>query len=199
MSVVESSLPGVLRERASFQPNDKALTFIDYERSWDGVEETLTWSQLYRRTLNLAAQLREHGSTGDRALILAPQSLDYVVSFIASLQAGIVAVPLSIPQGGAHDERTVSVFADTAPAIVLTASSVVDNVVEYVQPQPGQNAPAVIEVDRLDLDARPSSVLVLPLTAIRISCTCSTPRVPRARRPVSWSRIRIFSPISNKL
>ncbi|KBM62838.1 fatty-acid-AMP ligase FadD25 [Mycobacterium tuberculosis KT-0032] len=157
MSVVESSLPGVLRERASFQPNDKALTFIDYERSWDGVEETLTWSQLYRRTLNLAAQLREHGSTGDRALILAPQSLDYVVSFIASLQAGIVAVPLSIPQGGAHDERTVSVFADTAPAIVLTASSVVDNVVEYVQPQPGQNAPAVIEVDRLDLDARPSS------------------------------------------
>ncbi|MEQ0672919.1 acyl-CoA synthetase, partial [Mycobacterium tuberculosis] len=33
MSVVESSLPGVLRERASFQPNDKALTFIDYERS----------------------------------------------------------------------------------------------------------------------------------------------------------------------
>lgn len=62
-----------------------------------------------------------------------------------------------IPQGGAHDERTVSVFADTAPAIVLTASSVVDNVVEYVQPQPGQNAPAVIEVDRLDLDARPSS------------------------------------------
>lgn len=105
MSVVESSLPGVLRERASFQPNDKALTFIDYERSWDGVEETLTWSQLYRRTLNLAAQLREHGSTGDRALILAPQSLDYVVSFIASLQAGIVAVPLSIPQGGAHDER----------------------------------------------------------------------------------------------
>lgn len=29
MSVVESSLPGVLRERASFQPNDKALTFID--------------------------------------------------------------------------------------------------------------------------------------------------------------------------
>lgn len=157
MSVVESSLPGVLRERASFQPNDKALTFIDYERSWDGVEETLTWSQLYRRTLNLAAQLREHGSTGDRALILAPQSLDYVVSFIASLQAGIVAVPLSIPQGGAHDERTVSVFADTAPAIVLTASSIVDNVVEYVQPQPGQNAPAVIEVDRLDLDARPSS------------------------------------------
>ncbi len=26
-------LPGVLRERASFQPNDKAPTFIDYERS----------------------------------------------------------------------------------------------------------------------------------------------------------------------
>jgi long-chain fatty acid adenylyltransferase FadD28 len=155
MPVAESSLPNALRERASLQPNDAALTFIDYDQSWDGVEETLTWSQLYRRTLNLAAQLRQLGTTGDRAVILAPQNLDYIVSFLASLHAGLTAVPLSAPYGGAHDERTSSVLADTTPAVILTASSVVDNVTEYAQPQPGHKAAEIIEVDRLDLDARP--------------------------------------------
>jgi fatty acid CoA ligase FadD28 len=157
MSVVESSLPAVLRERAGFQPNDTALTYIDYDQDWDGVEETLTWSQLHRRTLNLAEQLKQCGSTGDRAVILAPQGLDYIVSFLASLQAGLVAVPLSVPYGGAHDERTTSVLADTSPVVILTASSVVDNLTEYVQPQPGQKAPSILEVDLLDLDARQRS------------------------------------------
>ncbi|QUR67332.1 AMP-binding protein [Mycobacterium spongiae] len=154
MSVVASSLPAVLRERASMQPNDGAFTYVDYDQSWDGVEQTLTWSQLYRRTLNLAVHLRERGSTGDRAVILAPQGLDYIVSFLAALQAGLIAVPLSVPYGGAHDERTTSVLADTSPAVILTASSVIDNVSEYAQPQYNQDVAAIIEVDRLELDGR---------------------------------------------
>ena len=67
--MVEASIPGVLRERAGMQPNDTAFTFIDYEQDWDGVAESLTWSQLYRRTLNLAEELRLRGSVGDRAVI----------------------------------------------------------------------------------------------------------------------------------
>lgn len=155
MSVAESSISTVLRERASMQPNDTAFTYIDYDQSWDGVEESLTWSQLYRRTLNLAAQLRENASTGDRAVILAPQGLEYIVSFLASLEAATIAVPLSVPYGGAADERTSSVLADTSPALILTTSSVREFVDPYLQPQSGQKAPAVIDVDRLDLDGRP--------------------------------------------
>ena len=108
--VVESSIPAVLRERASLQPNDTALTFIDYEQDWDGVPQTLTWSQLYRRMLNAAEDLRQCGSAGDRAVILAPQGLEYIVGFLGALQAGFIAVPLSVPYGGVHDERTVSVL-----------------------------------------------------------------------------------------
>ena len=59
-----------------------AFTFIDYEQDWDGVAENLTWSQLYRRTLNLAQELRDCGSIGDRAVILAPQGLDYIAAFL---------------------------------------------------------------------------------------------------------------------
>ncbi len=154
--MVESSIPAVLRERASLQPNDTAFTFLDFDQDWDGVAVPLTWSQLYRRVLNLSAQLTAHGSPGDRALILAPQGLEYIVGFLAALQAGLVAVPLSVPYGGAHDERTTSVLADTSPAVILTTSAVIDNVSPFGQAQEGGSAPALIEVDLLDLDARQS-------------------------------------------
>ncbi|MGO9383999.1 MAG: AMP-binding protein [Mycobacterium sp.] len=155
--MVESSIPAVLRERASLQPNDTALTFIDYEQDWDGVAETLTWSQLHRRMMNAAEQLKLCGSTGDRAVILAPQGLEYIVGFLGALQAGRIAVPLSAPYGGAHDERTTSVLSDTSPAVILTTSAVVANVTPYLEPKPGQTAPSIVELDLLDLDARPRS------------------------------------------
>jgi fatty acid CoA ligase FadD28 len=148
----------VLRERASLAPNDTAVTFIDYEQDWDGVAESLTWSQLHRRMLNVARELRPLGSTGDRAVILAPQGLDYIAAFLGAIQAGLVPVPLSAPMGGASDERVASVLGDASPAVVLTTSAAVRNVTEHVKPRPdGSAAPAIVEIDLLDLDARTGS------------------------------------------
>lgn len=151
--MAETSLPALVRERASFQPDDTAFTFIDYEQDWAGVPETLTWLQLYRYALNVASELRTCAAVGDRALILAPQGLDYIVAFFGALQAGVVPVPLSAPLGGVSDERVESVLRDASPTAVLTTSAVVDVVDSHVTPLPGETAPAVIEVDSLDLDA----------------------------------------------
>jgi acyl-CoA synthetase (AMP-forming)/AMP-acid ligase II len=148
------SIPAVLRERASLQPNDTAFTYIDYEHDWGGVPESLTWSQVYRRTLNLAQQLRLCSSTGDRAVILAPQGLEYVICFLGASQAGLIPVPLSVPLGGASDERVASVMRDATPVVILTTSAVVDLVAEFAEPRAGESAPTIIEVDLLDLDSR---------------------------------------------
>ncbi len=87
----------MLRERASLQPNDSAFTFTDNERDWAGVAESLTWSQMYRRTCNVAHEVGLNGSIGDRAVVLAPQGLDYIAAFLGAIQAGLIAVPLSVP------------------------------------------------------------------------------------------------------
>ena len=150
----DSSIQDVLRERAGMQPNDTAFTFVDYEQDWAGVDENLTWSQAYRRTLNVAAELRRCATSGDRAVILAPQGLEYVTAFLGALQAGLIAVPLSAPAGGAHDERVHSVLQDTSPSVILTTSSVVGDVTSYVQSGGDRPGPSVIEIDRLDLDSR---------------------------------------------
>ena len=153
MPVVEMSVPVLLRERASLQPDDTAFTFIDYEQDWAGVAESLTWPQLYRRALNVARELRLCASPGDRAVILAPQGLDYIVAFLGALQAGLIAVPLSVPLGGVSDARVDSVLRDASPVAVLTTSSVIGEVTPHVTPQPGESAQSVIEVDLLNLDA----------------------------------------------
>jgi fatty acid CoA ligase FadD28 len=149
-----SSIPTVLRERASLQPHDEAFTFIDYEHDSKGVPETLTWSQLYRRASNVARELRLCGKPGDRAVILAPQGLDYIAAFLGSLQAGVIAVPLSVPHAGAHDERVNSVMRDTSPSVILTTSAVSADVAEYATSQHGEPAPKIIELDLLHLDAK---------------------------------------------
>ena len=115
-----------------------------------GIAESLTWSQLYRRVLNLAQELRLHGSTGDRAVILAPPGLDYITAFLGALQAGLIAVPL----GGGSDERVDAVLRDASPSVVLTTSSVAGEIAKYVESGSGESAPSVIEVDLLDLDSK---------------------------------------------
>ena len=152
--MVGSSIPAVLEARANLQPNDPAFTYVDYQQDWAGVGESLTWSQLYRRTSNVAQQLKASGSTGDRAVVLAPQGLDYVLAFLGALQAGWIAVPLSEPLGGASDERVSAVLRDASPSAILTTSSVAGNVAEHIQLKPGESAPSIIELDLLDLDSQ---------------------------------------------
>jgi long-chain fatty acid adenylyltransferase FadD28 len=154
--VAAPSIPSVLRERASLQANEKAFTYIDYEQNWDGVSETVTYSQLYRRSLNVAQEIRRHGSTGDRAVIVAPQGLSYIDAFFGALLAGLIPVPLSVPLGGAVDERVKSVLLDAAPSVVLTTSDVAGDVAEYLRAQAGGPAPSLVEVDLVDLEARGS-------------------------------------------
>lgn len=153
MSQPTASIPAMLRERATAQADKVAYTFMDGVVFETGHPETLTWSQLYRRVLSLAEELRRSAAKGDRVAILAPQGLDYIVAFYASLQAGMIAVPLSVPMFGVHDQRVQSALEDSAPAVVLTTSAAVADVIKYANPHGGRPAPTVIEVDVIDVDA----------------------------------------------
>ena len=147
------SIPALLRERSVTEADTIAYTFMDGALDGTGFVESLTWSQVYRRALAVAEELRQFGSAGDRAAILAPQGLDYIVAFLGALQAGFVAVPLSVPQFGVHDLRISSALQDSAPVALLTTSSAVTEVNKYARGHRGRLGPAVIEVDLLDSDS----------------------------------------------
>jgi long-chain fatty acid adenylyltransferase FadD28 len=159
MQVIESSISAVLRERAHLAPSAAAFTFMNYDQDSAGVAESLTWSEVYRRALGVAQELQRCGPAGSRAVVLAPQGLDYVVAFLGALQAGFIAIPLSLLDVFANDGHIRSVLHDASPSAILTTSSIVGSVAAFAQPQDG-SAPWVIEVDALD----PVSSANLPAT-----------------------------------
>ncbi|KAA1251686.1 AMP-binding protein [Mycobacterium simiae] len=154
MPVMDSSVPALLKQRADQQASTTAYTFIDYGLDPQGFAESLTWAQAYGRACIIAEELKLCGSPGDRVAILAPQGLEYIVAFLGALQAGFIAVPLSAPQYGIHDDRVSAVLRDASPVAILTTSSVVADVTKYACARDGHAAPFVIEVDLLDLDAQ---------------------------------------------
>ncbi|MGH3562695.1 MAG: fatty-acid--AMP ligase, partial [Mycobacterium sp.] len=151
MPLNESSIPAVLRERARQQADAKAFTFIDYELDPAGYAESLTWLQVYGRAQVIAAELASCGSPGDRVAVCAPPGLEYILGVFGALEAGFIAVPLSVPQFGAHDERVSATLRDCRPAAIVTTSAAVNDVISCTHGLPGSR-PAVIEIDALDLD-----------------------------------------------
>lgn len=152
----ESSLADLLQKAASQYPNRAAYKFIDYDTDPAGFTETVTWWQVHRRAMIVAEELWIYASSGDRVAILAPQGLEYIIAFMGVLQAGLIAVPLPVPQFGIHDERISSALRDSAPPIILTTSSVIDEVTTYAPhacAAQGQSAPIVVAVDALDLSS----------------------------------------------
>ncbi|MCG7607934.1 MULTISPECIES: AMP-binding protein [Mycobacterium] len=149
----QSSILSMLHGRASLRPDDVAFTFTDYTADPAGVVETLTWSQLSHRTMNAAREISLHGSVGDRAVILAPQGLEYILAFLGAMQAGLVAVPLPLPHRGSSHDRVSSVFVDTKPSVVLTTSAVAEDVGDYVDQSRMNTAPKIVAIDSLNLDA----------------------------------------------
>ena len=161
-----SSVLSMLHGRAALRPDDVAFTFTDYADDRAGRAHTLTWAQLSHRTMAVAREIRAHGATGDRAVILAPQGLEYVLAFLGAMQAGLIAVPLPLPHRGSSHDRVSAVFADTTPAVVLTTSAAAADVVDYVDGSRLDPAPRILEIDVLDLDADGAAVATdLPDTA----------------------------------
>ncbi len=149
MPEIQLSIPELLKTRAEQQPDDVSYTFIDFDVDPAGFADTLTWSELYDRVQSVAARLLLCGSPGDRAAILAPQGMDYLVAFYAAMHAGFIAVPLPVPAPGGLDERVVGALRNSAPTVILTTTTAVTDVLPYGSAQSGGPAPEIIEVDGL--------------------------------------------------
>lgn len=117
------TLADVLRYRATDQANDLAYVFLP-DRGADRV--SLTFAQLYARARAVALELVACGQKCDRAALLFPPGLDFIVAFFGCLLAGVIAVPMMIPRRDSSRDASAAILADCSPHFVMTRRDTAD-------------------------------------------------------------------------
>lgn len=116
-----TTLVELLRDRAIYQPKKIAYTFLlDGETQ----ELNLTYEELDRKARAIAVRLQSVCSPGERALLIYPPGLDYIVAFFGCLYAGVIAVPAYPPRPNRSATRLQTMIADAKPKIALSLQSV---------------------------------------------------------------------------
>jgi len=115
-----TTLVEVLQLRADQQPDRQAFSFLA-----NGEEETarLTYRELDLQARTVAAALQQRCRPGQRALLLYPPGLNFVVAFFGCLYAGVVAVPAYPPRPGRDQPRLRAIFRDAESGLALTEAS----------------------------------------------------------------------------
>lgn len=114
------SLVALLARRAAEQADDRAYVFV----SDRGTEEAaLTFRQLRETATALAARLIASAQPGDRAILVFPPGIEFMVAFFGCLMAGIIAVPMMMPRRNSARDSSAAILANCTPALALTTST----------------------------------------------------------------------------
>lgn len=115
------SLVALLARRAAEQADDRAYVFV----SDRGTEEAaLTFRQLRETATALAARLIASAQPGDRAILVFPPGIEFMVAFFGCLMAGIIAVPMMMPRRNSARDSSAAILANCTPALALTTSTI---------------------------------------------------------------------------
>lgn len=115
-----SSLAEVLQHQAVERRDVVAVTVYSDR---PGERPSLTFAGLHAQAACLAEKLAAQTVPGDRALLIFPSCLEFVVAYFACLMAGVVAVPMMPPRRNADHDASAAIMADCAPRLALSPSA----------------------------------------------------------------------------
>ena len=98
-------------------------------------EAVITYRELDRQSRAFAATLQKITQPGDRALLLYPSGLEFIVAFLGCIYAGVVAVPTIVPHLKRATPRFRAMLADAHATVACTQLELSDKLqalfVEY--------------------------------------------------------------------
>ncbi len=115
-----ATIVDILRDRSFKMSHTQAFTFLE---DGETQELTLTYYELDRRSRAVAAQLQAFGLSGERAILLYPPGLDYLIAFFGCLYAGVVAVPAYPPRNQRKTPRIQAITIDAQASVALTTTA----------------------------------------------------------------------------
>jgi len=127
-----STLIDSLRYWTEQQPQEVAYYYTDGEAA----ETSLTYEQFDRHARAIAARLTDLKLSGERALLLYPPGLEFIVAWFGCLYAGVVAVPAYPPRRNRNMQRIEAISDDCAAKIALTEHDVLDRIEDLLNEAP---------------------------------------------------------------
>jgi acyl-CoA synthetase (AMP-forming)/AMP-acid ligase II len=171
------NLVEILRDRASRRGQDLVYRFLHGQE-----QHSLTYDQVDQRARSTAAALLQHCSPGDRALLIYPPGLDYIVALFACMYARVIAVPSYAPRPNRPMTRLESIVANSEPAVLLTTRSLLDAPKSIFRQQDGPLAKLqMLATDDLTIDGSAQLPLddIRPETPIILQYTSGSTAFPK--------------------
>ncbi|MCG6136127.1 MAG: amino acid adenylation domain-containing protein [Nostoc sp. LLA-1] len=131
-----ATIVDILRDRSGKMPQTPAFTFLE---DGETQELTLTYSELDQRSRSVASQLQSLGLSGERAILLYPPGLDYLIAFFGCLYAGVVAVPAYPPRNQRKTPRIKAITIDAQASVALTTTAMLPTLQSILTPENEQN------------------------------------------------------------
>ena len=132
---------------ANNRPEKVVYTFL---RDGEKPESSITFSQLDSEAKRLAVALQRHANIGDRVMLLFPSGIDFIISFIGCLYAGLVAVPVNTPKPKKkHWQRLATVIDDAQVAVILSTDSNIKKNADWLANEPSFSKQTVLSTQSL--------------------------------------------------
>ncbi len=117
-----ATLADLLRHRAAATPDDPAYI----ELSDRGQElARLTFAELAGRSADLARRIADRAGPGDRALLVCPNGVGFMVGFFACVLARVAAVPIMVPRRNSARDASAGIVADCTPVLALAPRALI--------------------------------------------------------------------------
>ena len=130
-TICTQGLPNLIHLLRRRVQEHREKTVYTYLKDGESQETRLTYGELERRALAIAAHLQSHLSPGERVLLLYPPGTEFPTAFFGCLCAGMVAVPTYPPHSNQFLASLGATVSDAGPTVALTTASTLE---EYQAP-----------------------------------------------------------------
>ncbi|MBN2439601.1 MAG: aminotransferase class I/II-fold pyridoxal phosphate-dependent enzyme [Deltaproteobacteria bacterium] len=144
-----TNLIQLLRRRVQ---EHREKTVFTYLKDGESQETRLTYCELERRALAIAALLQSRFSPGERVLLIYPPGIEFPAAFFGCLCAGMIAVTAYPPQSNLFLATLEATVSDAEPAVALTTASILEEHRRQIDQTPGLMALQWIPTDTISDD-----------------------------------------------
>lgn len=136
----------VLAEQAKKIPDSKILSFINDDLE---IIESITVQELLYKVKATAGFLQTKLRAGDRAVLVYPPSLDFIIAYLACLHAKIISIPVFPPINKVLTEQIQHITKDADPHLFLTNSEVLSKIKTLIKAKKIANLPFLRNLEAL--------------------------------------------------